>query len=560
LKKYIFLFVILFSFLFGNCQTNTKTIEILNSDFVDMNQSEIPGAIVFTGNVSILHNGVKINCNKAYHFKDEKYIKAFGNVIINQGDSIFMSSRYAEYDGKIELAFATGDVMLRSPESTLTTDTIYFDKKKQLASYNSFGTIHNKENTLKSKSGRYYVDQKKYKFSTAVTVTNPKSTIKTNHLDFYENSGHAYVFGPSTITSKENVIYTENGFYDTTNDVGKLTKNSKITYDNKIIVGDDLYYDRKKNYSRGINNVKITDTVNKVIATGHFAELYRNIETKKDSMILTKKALVKTLVEKDTMFMHGKKIIVSGPKENRIIRAFHNVRFYKSDMSGKCDSLHSSTKNELTQLIGKPILWNNDNQMTGDVMHLIGNNKTEQLDSLKVLNNAFIIQKDSLSLNGYNQIKGQNLYGKFVDQKLKEIDVIKNAESIYYIYNDKNEFVGIRKSVCSRINAEMIENKIETMTGFNNAESNIYPEEEFPENARKLRGFVWRGDERILTKEAIFPEEELALDEKAKSESKKKATKAEKPMEILKETLEYDKKNPKPKDTTVKPVKSEKVK
>ncbi len=558
-KAYFFITFLVVSITFSYAQEKKKII-IENSDFIDMNQTEIPGAIVFTGNVRVLHNGVKINCNKAYHFKDEEYIKAFGNVQINQGDTIFLNSRYAEYDAKIELAFATGEVSMRSPESTLVTDTVYFDKKNQQASYNSFGTIHNKENTLKSKSGRYYVDQKKYKFTTAVTVTNPQSTIKTNHLDFYENSGHAYVFGPSTITSKENVIYTENGFYDTTNDVGKLTKNSKITYDNKIITGDDLYYDRKKNYSRGINNVKITDTVNKVIATGHFAELYRNIETKKDSMILTKKALVKTLVEKDTMFMHGKKIIVSGPKENRIIRAFNNVRFYKTDMSGKCDSLHSSTKNELTQLIGKPILWNNDNQMTGDVMHLIGNNKTEQLDSLKVVNNAFIIQKDSLSLNGYNQIKGQNLYGKFVDQKLKEIDIIKNAESIYYIYNDKNEFVGIRKSVCSRINAEMIDNKIETMTGFNNAESNIYPEDEFPENARKLRGFVWRGEERILAKEDIFPAEELALDEKAQLESKKKAIKAEKPMEILKETLDYDENNPKPKDKTVKPVKSEKVK
>lgn len=98
-----------------------------------MNQNEIPGAIVFTGNVRVLHNGVKINCNKAYHFKDEKYIKAFGNVQINQGDTIFMNSRYAEYNGKIEFAFATGDVSLRSPESTLVTDTIYFDKKNQEA-------------------------------------------------------------------------------------------------------------------------------------------------------------------------------------------------------------------------------------------------------------------------------------------------------------------------------------------------------------------------------------------------------------------------------------------
>ena len=61
---------------------------------------------------------------------DENYIKAFGNVQMNQGDTITMNSRYAEYNGDKELAFATGDVVLRSPESILTTDTVYFDKKK----------------------------------------------------------------------------------------------------------------------------------------------------------------------------------------------------------------------------------------------------------------------------------------------------------------------------------------------------------------------------------------------------------------------------------------------
>ena len=527
---------------FSSAQEKKKII-IENSDFVDMNQTEIPGATVFTGNVRIIHNGVKMYCNKAYHFKDENYVKAFGNVQMNQGDTITMNSRYAEYNGDKELAFATGDVILRSPESTLTTDTVYFDKKNQEAFYNSYGTIRNKENTLKSKSGRYYVDQKKYKFTTAVTVTNPESNIKTNNLDYYENSGHAYVFGPSTITNKGNVIYTENGFYDTTNNIGKLSKNSKITLDNKIIEGDDLYYDRNKNYSRGINNVKITDTINNVIATGHYAELYRNAATKKDSMILTKRALVKTLVEKDTLYMHGKKIIVSGPQEDRVIRAFNNVRFYKSDMSGKCDSLHSNNKTQLTKMIGKPILWNNENQMTGDIIHLIGNNETQKLDSLKVLNNAFIIQKDSLSKNGYNQIKGQNLYGKFFEGKLKEVDVVKNAEVIYYMYNDVNEFIGINKTVCSKINLELEENKINAITFFKDTDSHIYPESEFPENARKLRGFLWRGDERILSKDDIFPAEEIAIDDKIQIEAKKKSIESEKPMEIQKETLEYDSKN-----------------
>lgn len=528
-------------------QESDKII-IEHSDFIDMNQYEIPGATVFTGNVRVIHKGTKINCNKAYYFTDENYVKAFGNVQINQGDSITMNSRYAEYDGKDEFAFATGDVNLRSPESTLTTDTIFFDKKKQIAFYNSYGTIVNKENTLKSKSGRYFVSSKKYQFTSAVTVTNPKAVIKTNHLDFYENSGHAYVFGPSTITSKDNVIYTENGFYDTNNDIGKLQKNSKITYDNKIIEGDDLYYDQKTNFSRGINNVKITDTINNMVAKGHYAEMYRNTETRKDSIILTKRAVVITKVENDSLYMHGKKILVTGPPEDRVIRAFNNVRFFKTDMSGKCDSIHSNNKTGLTQLIGNPVLWNNDNQMTGDVMHLIGNNKTEQLDSLKVINNAFIVQKDSLSENGYNQIKGQYLYGKFKENKLSEVDVVKNTEVIYYMYNDKNELVGIDKKVCSKLNFVFENNQIVSQTAFNSVEAKTYPENEFPENARKLRGFIWRGDERIKSKEDIFPEEENKIHEQILLESKKKATEEDVPMEVLPETLDYDKEHPKPKE------------
>ncbi len=550
MKKYLaFIFTVFFiinSVTAQEGQENDK-IKIENSDFVDRNQNEIPGATIFTGNVNVVHKGVNIKCNKAYYFDEEDYIKAFGNVRINQGDSLQMNSRYAEYDGTKELAFATGDVFLRSPESTLTTDTIYFDKKNQMAFYNSYGTIVNKENTLKSKSGRYFVQSKKYQFNTKVVVTNPKAKIETNHLDYYENSGHAYVFGPSTITNQGNVIYTENGFYDTKNNTGKLLKNSKITYDNKIIEGDDLYYDQSRNFSRAINNVKITDTINNMVAKGHYAEMWRDTQTRKDSIILTKRAVVITKVENDSLYMHGKKILVTGPPEDRTIRAFNNVRFFKTDMSGKCDSIHSNNKTALTQLIGKPVIWNGENQMTGDVMHLIGNNTSEQLDSLKVLNNAFLVQKDTISKNGYNQIKGQNLYGKFKNNELSEVDIVKNTEVIYYMRNDDNELIGIDKKVCSKINLGISDNQIDSVTAFNNVESNLYPEDEFPENARKLRGFIWRGDERIKSKEDIFPEEENILHEKIIIESKKKAEEEDVPMEILPETLDYDKNNPKPK-------------
>ena len=536
MKKILFLF--LFQFIFTNTfGQEPKKIIIEYSDFGDRNENIIPGAAVLTGNVRVSHDGVIMTCNKAYYFEKENYIKAFGNVQMVQGDTLYLNSKYAEYNGNIKEAFATGDVVMRSPESTLVTDTINFDRNKQEAFYNTFGTITNRDNTLKSKSGRYFVSEKKFRFLTAVTITNPKYVIKTNHLDYYTNSGHSYLFGPSTITSKNDFIYTEKGFYNTKKNTGHFLNKSYIKYNDRRIEGDSLYFDRNKDFASATRNVKITDSINKGIVKGHYAEMYK----KKDSLFITKHAVAINLVDKDSVYIHAKKLLITGKEGNRIIRGFNNARFYKKDMTGKCDSIHSDQKKALTKLIGKPILWNFDNQMTGDVMHLIGNNTTQKLDSLKVLNNAFIISKDTLG-TGYNQVKGQNLYGKFRDSKLYEADVVKNTEVIYFMRNDQHELIGINKSVSSRINLTLDGNKIDTMTFYTNPEGEIFPEKDLPENARKRRGFVWRGDERIKTKEDIFPEEEKEIDEENIKAGKIEDAKENVPMEIRKETLDYDKK------------------
>lgn len=545
MKKLLFYICFLFFTLTsGNAQKSSK-INVEYSDFADINQTEIPDALLLTGHVRVSHEGVVFTCNKAYFFQKENYIKAFGEVQMIQGDTLFLNSKYAEYNGEVKKAYATGNVIMRSPESTLVTDTINFDRNTQEAFYNSYGKITNKENTLKSKSGRYFANEKKFKFLTTVTITNPKYTIKSNHLDYYTNSGHSYLFGPSTITSKENFIYTEKGFYDTKKNFAYFKRKSYIKYKDRRIEGDSLYYDRNREYASATNNVKITDSINKGIIKGHYAEIYRNLKTERDSMMITKRAVAISLVEKDSMYIHGKKMLITGKTGDRIIRAFNNVRFYKTDMSGKCDSIHSNQKIALTKLIGRPILWNYDNQMTGDIMHLIGNNNTEKLDSLKVLNNAFIISKDTIG-NGYNQVKGQNLYGKFKDNKLTEVDIVKNTEVIYYLRNDKQELIGINKSVGSKINLILEKNTIETITVFNNPDGDVYPEKDLPENARKLRGFVWRGDERIKSKDDIFPPEENEMDAKIQAEKKVEMAKENVPLEPSKETLDYDKNNPKP--------------
>ena len=514
-----------------------KKIIIDHSDYFDVNQLEAPDAALLTGNVRVNHDGIIMTCNKAYYFQKENYIKAFGNVQLVQGDTLFLNSRYAEYNGNMKIAFATGNAKMRSPESTLVTDTINFDRNTQEVFYNTNGTIINRDNTLKSKAGKYYVAEKKFQFLTAVTITNPKYVIKSNHLDYYSNSGHSYLFGPSTITSKTNYIYTEKGFYDTKKNLAHFLRKSYIKYDDRLIEGDSLYYDRNREFASATRNVKITDSINRGIIKGHYAELYKN----QDSMFVTKRAVAINLVESDSVYIHGKKMMVTGPEGNRIIRAFKNVRFFKIDMSGKCDSLHSNSKIGLTKLIGNPILWNGESQITGDIMHLIGNKTTQKLDSLKVLNNTFLVSKDTLG-SGFNQVKGQNLFGKFLEGKLHDVDIIKNTEVIYYMRNDLQELIGINKNVSSKINIIFDKNEIEDITFFKEVDGTIFPDKELLEPDRKLRGFVWRGDERIKSKDDIFSPEENDENDKLIQQGKDEEAKENVPLKVRKETLNYDKK------------------
>lgn len=519
-----------------------KKINIEHSDFLDVDQVLVPDGILLTGNVKVNHDGVVLTCNKAYYFQKENYLKAFGNVQLVQGDTLFLNSKYAEYSGNIKKAFATGNAVMTSPDATLQTDTINFDRNTQEVFYNTKGTIVNKDNTLVSKSGKYFVAEKKFQFLTEVTITNPKYVIKSNHLDYYSNSGHTYLLGPSTITSKANYIYTEKGFYDTKKNLAHFLRKSYIKYDDRLIEGDSLFYNRNTEFASATRNVKITDSINKGLVKGHYAEIYKL----KDSMFVTKRAVAINLVENDSVYIHGQKLMVTGKEGERILRAFKNVRFYKTDMSGKCDSIHSNSKTALTKLIGNPILWNGDSQITGDVMHLIGDNNTKKLDSLKVINNTFLISKDTLG-TGYNQVKGLNLFGKFKEGKLHDVDVVKNTEVVYFMRNDANELIGINKNVSSKINLILENNAVETITFFNRVDGDIFPEEDLPENARKLRGFVWRGDERIKSKDDIFTDEENEMNDKLIKEGKEQEEKDKNvPMKVRKETLNYDKKKPAP--------------
>ncbi|WGK64357.1 OstA-like protein [Croceiramulus getboli] len=452
--------------------------------------------------VYIVHEGIEMWCDVALHYNEENFVRALGNVRMKQGDSVSMRSRYAEYNGDTQFAFAAGNVRLQKDTTTVTTDTLFFDRVKQQAYYRTGGVVKNPSSTIKSRIGRYFMEADKFTFLSNVTITNPEYVIESQQLDFYNQPEHAYFYGPTTITGENSVVYCERGFYDTKEDFGYFVKNSRIDYDNRTVKGDSLYFNRARNFASATNNIRVIDTANNSLIKGHYAEVFKD----KDSVFITKRAVAITAQENDSIYMHADRLLVTGKPDNRIIRGYYDARIFKSDMSGKADSIHVNQKSGLTQMIRNPIIWSGESQMTGDSIHIISNPETEKLDSLKVFENAFIVQRDTL---GYNQVKGVRLSGLFNEEnELYQVDIDQNAESINYIRDEEGKLQGIDKGKSGSIRMLFEDQEISEIRKIRQVDGQIYPLSMFPDNARQFEGLVWRGDERPKTKEDIFGEEE----------------------------------------------------
>lgn len=506
----------------------SKIIQIREAGGSTQNQERFPGAnILFKSaekRVKLFHEGALIESDQAYFYAKDNYFRAIGNVVFTQGDSLRMTCETMEYDGKTRMAYADGDVFLKRPDMTLKTEKLNLNRIKQEAYYTTQGVIQDSASTLTSNRGTYFMDQKKYRFVSDVTILNPEYKVESEQLDYFTELNQAYLYGKSKIKGEAYTILCERGFYDMEREKGIFKKNATLFYDNKIIKGDSLYFESQRDYAAATNNVKIIDSINNSVITGHYGEIFKA----KDSAIITRKALAINIVDQDSLFIHADTLVATGPENKRILRAYYDVRILKSDLRGHSDSLYLDESTGLTKLLSRPltkqqeqiftevdhnknnpVLWFDKSQMSGDEILLLSDTQTKKLDSLKILGRVFIIEKDTLSETGYQQIKGGVLDGSFKEGKLDNVLITKNTEMVYYLYNDEDlQLIGIDKTTCSALRMQFEEGQIETITFLVSPSGDVFPEDELPLNERTLKGFIWRINERPETVEDLFSDED----------------------------------------------------
>ncbi len=511
--KLVFAFILLFIYS-GFSQIKTKPvvlekegklITIRHAKRLAFDQSLGLDARRLIGDVECEHDGAVMRCDSAYLFSDKKLI-AYGHISIIKGDSIFLYGDSLRYDATTKLANMKGNVRCIEKDMTLTTNTLIYDVGNSVASYYDGGKIVNKENTLTSKNGHYYSASKDLTFHYDVVLTNPDYKMRGDTLRYNTINKTSYFIGPSIITSKENYIYCENGWYDTENEISRFSKNAIIVSDKQKLTGDSIYYDRKKGYGRATKNVRIIDTTSQSqsIITGDFAEHYE----KGNKSIVTGHAIYGRRIEKDTLFMSADTLFYEQPDSIRtFIKAFRHVKIYKTDLQGMCDSLTYLLHDSLMTMYNSPILWTNNGQVTAKLIKVTSGQS--QIKYFELLSNAIVIQKvDSLDDKKYNQIEGRKIEGFFAkdsigEQNIKKLNVIGNAEIIYYVKQKKN-YKGVNKTACSDLTVWFNVEGVDRTTFRNKPESTVYPLKDINDEDMRLKHFSWMENKRPKKKSDIL--------------------------------------------------------
>jgi len=173
----------------------------------------------------------------------QNMLEAFGNVHINDADSVHTYAQYLKYQGKEKKAFLKTKVKLTDGKGVLTTEDLEYDVTLKIGVYRTGGKLVDKKTTLTSKEGYYYGDTKDVIFKKNVHLVDPDTKVNTDTLQYNTSTKIATFTCPSTIYNESRIIHTKDGYFDMKNKRGTLHQRSMIEDSTYTFTADDMVFD-----------------------------------------------------------------------------------------------------------------------------------------------------------------------------------------------------------------------------------------------------------------------------------------------------------------------------
>jgi lipopolysaccharide export system protein LptA len=443
-------------------------------------------AEILTGNVIFFHEGAYMYCDSAYLFQQTNSFEAFSNVSMEQGDTIFVYGDYLFYDGNTRLARLRDNIRMEDKNTTLFTDSLDYDRIANLGYYFEGGMLVDEENELTSFWGQYAPDTKEALFSDSVKLVNEDYIIYADTLKYNTETKIADILGPSRIVSDSGYIHTQNGWYNTVTEDSRLLDRSQV-YSNdgsKVLIGDTIFYNRISGEGEVFGYIYLEDSERKGIIRGNYG--FYNEKT--EYGFATDSAFAIDYSGQDSLFLHGDTLVMSTDSTFRDIKAYYNVRFYRADIQGICDSIHYSSRDSMIYMVGHPVVWNENNQISGFQINVHLNDST--IEKAIVKDNALAVQ-DRGEGDQFNQLSGRDMTAYFRDGEIYHVLVEGNAESLYYLVEEDKTIIGLNRTESPYLSIDIADEQIKRLKVWPSTKAVTTPLPQLQPEQKRLERFVW---------------------------------------------------------------------
>lgn len=536
--------------------TTGKKLEILKADRYNYQKIEGSGDFIsLAGNVSLRQGLTLFYCDSAVLNQAANTVEAFGNVHINDADSVQTYAQYLKYLGHEKKAFLKNKVKLTDGHAILTTNELEYNTLTKIGIYLTGGKVVDGKTVLTSTEGYYYGETRDMYFKKKVLLIDPEYRVTTDTLLYNTYTQISRFTVPTKIVTGTRTIRTSEGYYDMQNKEARFGRRPVVDDKDYTLTADDMAFDDAKNYGEAqgnvvykskdtanglailANNMKFNRITNSVLATqkplmiikqnrdsiyvtadtlytGKLTELQKTrtvpdimnvaLSPTKDSALSSilgtaLPLVIDSGVSQTKAAVAATKSKLAKPSDsssNRFIEAYFNVKVFSDSLQAVGDSLFYSFRDSAFRLFKNPVVWAQENQIIGDTIYLYTQNKKPS--HFYVFENALTINK--VEKNLYNQVKGTVINGDFVNGDISFFKAKGSAESIYYAADDNGGFIGGNRNTSDVIDVYFENRKPNKVVFRNNLAGTITPMRQISYNEFRVRGFKWLDDKRPKTK------------------------------------------------------------
>ncbi len=470
-----------------------------------------PNVQILVGSVTFRRGDMFMYCDSARFYTDPSQpsdsMEAFGNIRLEQGDTLFLYGDEMEYSGYDHIATVYGidhDVRLINRDVTLTSPVIHYDMEINLGYYDQGGTLTDPQNTLSSLEGEYAPPTKEANFYGRVRLTGVNDNgdtvnVRTDTLLYNTNTRIAELPVFSRIIGKKGDIITTNGFFNTSQNTATLLDRSMVhTTDGNTLTGDSIVYDRTTGIGEAFGSMVITDSARQVRLEGDYGYFNQQI----DSAYATGNARALEYSKPDTLYLHGREIrTYQSPDSQRLMVANPEVRFWRVDIQGVCDSMTFVQEDSTLYMNGDPILWNDNRQIFGNIIKVHLNDST--VDRAELPDFAFVAE--AVEDEFYNQMSGKSMIADFDNGDLTRLQLNGSVQAIMLPEENDSTFNKMVSIESSYLDAYFKDRDIERARMWPETTGTVTPLYLARRSMLYLPKFRWETELRPSGPDDIFP-------------------------------------------------------